>query len=68
MDRIIDGRVLDFIVTPFRPGIFNIADLLINVGMILIIVSAIWQRAPEAPEPGAPEVEPPLAEERGAAP
>lgn len=69
LDRIVDGRVLDFIVTPFRPGIFNIADLLINVGMGLIIISAIWQRAPaEAPETAAAEVERPLAEEPEPAP
>ena len=39
-DRIVHGRVLDFLVSPVRPGIFNIADVLIYVGIGLCLLSA----------------------------
>ena len=39
-DRIAHGRVLDFLVSPIRPGIFNIADVLIYVGIGLCLLSA----------------------------
>ncbi len=43
VDRVTTGKVLDFIVTPIRPGIFNVADLLINVGLILAVLGAFLQ-------------------------
>mgnify|MGYP001557300510 CR=1 FL=1 len=36
VDRITTGRVLDFLETPLRPGIFNLADTFIYLGIILI--------------------------------
>jgi signal peptidase II len=42
IDRIIVGKVLDFIVTPLRPGIFNVADVAINLGIIIILLATIW--------------------------
>jgi signal peptidase II len=42
VDRILVGKVLDFIETPLRPGIFNVADVAINLGIILILLTAIW--------------------------
>ena len=41
VDRITVGRVLDFLETPLRPGIFNVADVLINLGLILIVVGSL---------------------------
>lgn len=46
VDRVIVGQVLDFIETPLRPGIFNVADIMINLGMVLLLVGAYFQRAP----------------------
>jgi signal peptidase II len=41
IDRVTVGQVLDFIETPFRSGIFNVADMAINVGMVIIILGTI---------------------------
>jgi len=38
IDRILFGQVLDFIKTPFRSGVFNVADLMIQLGILLLIV------------------------------
>ncbi len=40
LDRISVGVVLDFIETPLRQGVFNVADVLIHVGMILSILGS----------------------------
>lgn len=42
IDRITVGQVLDFIETPFRSSIFNVADIAINVGMVIIVLATIW--------------------------
>jgi len=47
IDRITMGQVLDFIVTPIRPGIFNIADVMIHIGILLSISSLLFQRPQE---------------------
>lgn len=44
VDRITSGQVLDFIQTPLLPGVFNVADIMINVGMVLILAGALLQR------------------------
>ena len=44
VDRIMVGRVLDFIVSPLRSGVFNVADVAINTGMVLIIVGSLIHR------------------------
>jgi signal peptidase II len=41
LDRIVAGQVLDFIETPLRPGIFNVADIAINLGMLMILLAAV---------------------------
>lgn len=41
IDRITVGKVLDFIETPLRSGIFNVADVAINLGMILVILAVV---------------------------
>lgn len=59
LDRIIAGQVLDFIMTPLRPGVFNLADICINAGMILALIGLLFQR-PEKSEPlPIPETESP---------
>ena len=40
VDRIFVGEVLDFIQTPFRQGIFNVADVMIYLGVFLAIVGS----------------------------
>lgn len=52
-DRIVHGEVLDFIATPIRPGIFNLADVFIYVGIAICFIAAFWP-APTAPEIGLP--------------
>lgn len=47
VDRIFAGYVLDFIETPFRQGIFNMADVLIYVGIGLTILGSILQKSEE---------------------
>jgi signal peptidase II len=42
IDRVTVGQVLDFIETPFRSGIFNVADVAINAGMVIIVLASIW--------------------------
>ena len=42
IDRIMVGQVLDFIETPLRPGIFNVADVAIYLGMFIILLATIW--------------------------
>ena len=49
VDRVTTGQVLDFIETPLRPGIFNIADLMINLGALLCLAGMLWQQNPVAP-------------------
>ena len=50
LDRIVAGQVLDFIVSSIRPGVFNVADVCINVGMILALIGVLFHR-PAALEP-----------------
>lgn len=42
LDRIMAGQVLDFIETPLRPGVFNVADIAINLGIVMILVAVVW--------------------------
>ncbi|MGD2048088.1 MAG: signal peptidase II [Chloroflexota bacterium] len=44
LDRVTAGQVLDFIQTPIRPGIFNVADILINVGVVFSLLGALLQK------------------------
>jgi signal peptidase II len=45
VDRITVGQVLDFITTPFRPGVFNVADVMIYAGVLLALAGAFFQPA-----------------------
>lgn len=45
VDRIFVGEVLDFIQTPLRQGIFNIADVMVHLGAILTVLGSWrWER------------------------
>jgi lipoprotein signal peptidase len=48
VDRITAGQVLDFITTPLRPGVFNIADVMIYTGVFVSLAGAILQRDGDA--------------------
>ncbi|MDX1616166.1 MAG: signal peptidase II [Candidatus Promineifilaceae bacterium] len=56
IDRITAGQVLDFIQTPLRSGIFNVADVCINLGLILVLAGLLLHRPTGQP---GPESEPP---------
>jgi signal peptidase II len=47
IDRITAGEVLDFIHVSFLPGIFNISDLLVNLGMIISLAASFLYREEE---------------------
>ena len=47
VDRVTAGEVLDFITSPIRPGIFNVADVMINIGVLLSIISLFFQQPSE---------------------
>lgn len=47
VDRITAGQVLDFIATPVRPGVFNIADVMIYVGLFLSLAGALFHSSHE---------------------
>lgn len=44
VDRIFVGQVLDFIETPLRSGVFNVADVMIHTGLVLAIAGTLLQR------------------------
>jgi signal peptidase II len=68
VDRVTAGQVLDFITSPIRPGIFNVADVLIYAGCFLALSGALLHghkevaaeeslqsgERPPAPKPPAP--------------
>ncbi|UCG22832.1 MAG: signal peptidase II [Chloroflexota bacterium] len=47
VDRVTVGQVLDFITTPLRPGVFNVADVMIYTGVFVSLAGAILQREGE---------------------
>lgn len=57
IDRILVGEVLDFIQTTIRTGVFNIADVMVNTGMVISLVGVLFQREEQTPEePSTPSV------------
>ncbi|MCP4360031.1 MAG: signal peptidase II [Chloroflexi bacterium] len=46
IDRLWAGEVLDFIIIPLQPGIFNVADVMIYLGLMLVILGAFIHRSP----------------------
>lgn len=55
IDRIWLGHVFDFVETPLRQGVFNVADVCINTGMVFFLIGGFLQR----PSPPPPPVDPP---------
>jgi len=51
VDRITTGQVLDFIQTPLRSGIFNVADMMIHLGLILALISTLRPGASTEKDP-----------------
>ncbi len=43
-DRLLQGTVTDFLVVPFWPAIFNVADAGIRAGAVLAILALLWPR------------------------
>ena len=53
IDRLLYGKVVDFLevtIAEFRWPIFNIADIAVSVGMILLIVLILFDRALNEPD------------------
>lgn len=44
VDRVTAGQVLDFIETPLRPGVFNLADVMIYLGLFLALLASFFGR------------------------
>lgn len=58
IDRLATGEVVDFIATPLRSGVFNIADVAVNVGVVVVILGSWWHgRSQTQPQPATPETE-----------
>ena len=57
VDRVTAGEVLDFIQTPLRPGIFNVADMMIHVGLVISLIGLFFPRSPTKGEGEALELE-----------
>ena len=51
-DRVLDGSVTDFIVVRYFPYVFNVADVAITLGALILAVRLA--RAVEPPEPVSP--------------
>ena len=49
VDRVTAGQVLDFIQTPLRPGVFNVADVMINIGVVLSLLGVFLQKQSPLP-------------------
>jgi signal peptidase II len=63
VDRVFAGEVLDFIVTPLRQGVFNVADVMIHLGVYTAIVGAWVQREVEEETAETGPADPPLRNE-----
>lgn len=46
-DRITTGEVLDFVQLRLRVGIFNVADVCINLGVIVLLLGMLWEQIKE---------------------
>lgn len=43
VDRVTTGQVLDFIQIPLRPGIFNVADVMIQAGVVFSLLGTLFR-------------------------
>lgn len=54
VERIVFGKVTDFLVFGSGDGILNIADLFINIGTLLTIVGLLWNERKKKNKPPVP--------------
>jgi len=62
LDRIVRGSVIDFLnvgVGPVRTGIFNVADMAIMLGMLMLVLLHTRSGEPHEPPPAATPPAPP---------
>ena len=45
-DRLVDGGVTDFILVHFFPYVFNVADIAISIGGVLLVLRMMLDRGP----------------------
>lgn len=50
-DRLVDGGVTDFIFVHFFPYIFNVADIAITIGGVLLVLRMLFDRPGDEPAP-----------------
>jgi signal peptidase II len=50
-DRLVDGGVTDFIFVHFFPYIFNVADIAITIGGVLLVLRMLLDRGGDGPAP-----------------
>lgn len=50
-DRLVDGGVTDFIFVHFFPYIFNVADIAITIGGVLLVLRMLFDRRGAEPAP-----------------
>ncbi len=50
-DRLMDGGVTDFIYVHFFPYIFNVADIAITIGGVLLVLRMLFDRPGDEPAP-----------------
>jgi signal peptidase II len=43
-DRLLRQSVTDFMVVPFWPAIFNVADVGVRAGIVLALLALLWPR------------------------
>jgi signal peptidase II len=43
-DRLLRQSVTDFVVAPFWPAIFNVADVAVRAGIVLALLALFWPR------------------------
>jgi hypothetical protein len=68
IDRIAAGEVLDFIRVSFLPGIFNVSDVMVNVGMLVSLAAVFLQPENEVEEIEALEMDEAVVEQETAEP
>lgn len=56
VDRVTVGQVLDFIQMSLRPGVFNVADVMIYLGVFLSLVSLFFSREDDESSDGGLEL------------
>lgn len=50
VDRLTAGAVIDFIAVRGFPYIFNVSDILLNTGVVIMLIGSYLQGSPEEPD------------------